>query len=301
MPDLGPMIQILLNSIAGGTLIALVAVGFNLVFNTTKVFHMAHGALYILGASACQFFLGVFGMGGNFGLLLAGLCGIFTAVLTGCLVERLAYFPLYKSHARETIALITSLGVYFFIVHSIAILRNGDTPIALTDREVSILPIGAGRLTDIQAVQIGIGLLTLGALFFFSRSRFYLKIRAVSDNPVVAQKFGIPLTQYRLLAIAIGSALAAESAALRAAEVGIDPHSGLQVTLIASVAVIVGGTRSLAGTVVVSFLLALIQNTTDSFQSAIWKEILTYLLLLATLLFFREGLLTSKTRIEEQS
>jgi branched-chain amino acid transport system permease protein len=286
--------QIFLNSLSMALLLSLVAIGFNIIFNATKVFHLAHGAIFVSAIYGANFFktLGV-------PLVVSAILGLLVVVILIYIIEILAYKPLYKSNAGHSISLITSLGVNMLIVSILAFLFSSEA-IALHNSSNIIYQANGIVFTDITAIQITIATLVVSGVFLFSKTSYYTKIKAISDNYSVAEQFGINVEKTRLIALFVGSTLVGIAGILRGIEVGIDPYAGLSVTLTASVAVLTGGARSLLGTFLACFIIALIQNFSDLWLSAHWKEGLTYTLLLIVLVFFDEGLLTKKQRIEER-
>ena len=98
----------------------------------------------------------------------------------------------------------------------------------------------------------------------------------------------------------IGSLLAVVAAVLYFYDGGLSPQSGMQITLTAVVAVIIGGTDSFKGTIAASLLIALLQTGTEWYLSSQWKEGVTFLLLIAVLLWRTEGILSFKLRVEDQ-
>lgn len=292
-------LQLLFNSIVSGLLLALVAVGFSLIFNTTKVFHLAHGAVYVCGSYALI----------NFQNSLQGTTRtnwIFALVLTflligilGMLIEFLVYRPLSKRNAGQAITLISSMGVYILLVNLIALFFGNETKFLDPNLDNSF-SFASIIIVPIQAVQLIISLILLGLLLFVSKTKRFLQVRAIMSNETVASVIGVNSKAIRLFAISFGSLLAAIAAILRLYDTGIDPQAGMSITLSAAVAVIIGGSGSIAGTIIASMLIAFLQTTTEWFLSAQWKEGMTFLLLIIVILWRTEGLVSYKMRVEEK-
>lgn len=292
-------IQLLFNSIVSGLLLALVAVGFNLVFITSKVFHLAHGAIYVCGT---YFLINFQNLGQEntivrwiFFLLLSLSC----IVILGMLVEILVYRPLSKRNAGQAITLISSMGVYILLVNLVTLFYGNETKF-LNPNLGSIVSLAGFIIVPIQAVQLLISVILLGLLLFVSKTKRFLKVRALMSNETVASVIGVNSSAIRLFAISLGSLLAAVSGILRLYDTGIDPQTGMTITLSAAVAVIIGGGGSIAGTIIASLLIAFLQTTTEWFLSAQWKEGMTFLLLIIVILWRTEGLVSYKMRMEEK-
>lgn len=293
-------LQLLFNSIISGLLLALVAVGFNLIFNTTKVFHLAHGALYVCGSFALIQFLSIFELQNVIlNWTLAFLFSLVVIVLIAWLIEKLVYQPLSQKKSGQAISLISSVGIYLLLINLIALLYGNETKFLDPDLGQSI-SIGGFIIVPIQIVQLVTSVSLIGGLLFFTRSKWFLKVRAMISEETVASVMGVNAKGIRLFAMAIGSMFAAIASILHLYDTGIDPHSGMAITLSAAVAVLIGGNVSITGTIVACFLIAFLQTATEWFISAQWKEGMTFLLLIIVLLWRTEGIVSYKIRVEEK-
>lgn len=291
--------QILLNSIISALLLSMVAIGFNLIFNATKVFHLAHGAMYVSAVYATFLFNNLLR------LILPQAASIIVSIVLSLLlisvliviVEYLIYRPLYRKNVNPTISMISSLGVYLLVVNIIAFFF-GNESISLNNNYKIVASNDYFKLTNVELTHLVVSVVLISAVLLLSRTRFYTHIRAVTDNYSVAEKFGINVQRTRFIALIAGTILVGTVGIMRAHEVAIDPHVGLTITLAASVAVIVGGVNSLAGTIIACFVIALIENFSVKVLTAQWKDMLTYTLMIAVLVFYRQGLISVKQRVE---
>lgn len=291
--------QILLNSIISALLLSMVAIGFNLIFNATKVFHLAHGALYVSSVYAVyvfnNFFKQTLPQGFSIGISVILSLLLISALIV--LIEYLVYRPLYHKNVNPTISLISSLGVYLLIVNFIA-LFFGNESISLNNDYNIVFSNDYFKLTNVELMHLLVGIALISAVLFFSKTKFYTQIRAITDNYTVAEKFGINIQKTRFVALILGTLLVGIAGVMRGFEISVDPYVGLTLTLASSVAVIVGGVNSLKGTILACFVVALIENFSVKFLSAQWRDTLTYTLLIAVLLFYQQGLISIKQRIE---
>jgi branched-chain amino acid transport system permease protein len=120
------------------------------------------------------------------------------------------------------------------------------------------------------------------------------------SEQTVASVLGVNTKRIRLIAMIIGGLFVAIASILKLYDTGMDPYSGLTITLSASVAVIVGGSNSLKGTIIASLLIASLQTITEWFLSSQWKEGMTFLLLILVILWRTEGIVSFKMRVEEK-
>lgn len=288
------IIQILINSLINGLLLALVALGFHIIFSATKIFHIAHGGIYVAGVYFYLWASPVVGVAS--GIILS----VVFAFLLGVLIEWAVYKPLLKKSSNENIALISSLGVYIIIINVIALLFGNETKI-LDNTIRESLQMGSIIITRPQFWQLFFALPLIALFLIFMKVTGYgLKIRAISDNPVLARVMGIKTQNIRYIVFGIGSVMAISAALLKGFDTGIDPYSGMAITLSAAVVVIIGGSSSLYGTILASIMLAIIQNFTEFFLSAQWKDTVTFTILIIVLLWRTEGILQFNVRVDEK-
>ncbi len=288
------IVQILINSLINGLLLALVALGFHIIFSTTKIFHIANGGVYVAGV---YFYLWLCPI---VGLENAIILAIVFAFLLGVFIEWSVYKPLFKKSSNENIGLISSLGVYIIIINIIAMLFGNETKI-LDNSIHESLRLGEIIITRSQLWQIFFAIpIIILFLIFINVTGYGLKIRAISDNPVLSRVVGIKTQIIRYIVFGIGSVMAVSAALLQGFDTGINPYFGMAVTLSAAVVVIIGGTASLYGTIIASLLLAIIQNFTELFLSAQWKDTVTFAILIIVLLWRTEGILQFNVRVDEK-
>lgn len=293
-------LQLLFNSIVSGLLLALVAVGFNLIFNTTKVFHLAHAGIYVLGSYLMMMFLNFFNAEHSLATWLISIVLCFSVIiLLSSLIEWLVYYPLAKKNSGQAITLISSMGVYILLVNIIALKFGNEAKFMNLDLGKSITFINL-TIVPIQLVQLAIAVLILTSVLLFQKSKVFLRVKAVMSEQTVASVLGVNTKGVRLFAMIIGGLLVAIASILKLYDTGITPYSGMTITLTASAAVIIGGSNSLTGTLIASLLIAALQTMTEWFLSSQWKEGMTFLLLILVILWRTEGIVSFKMRVEEK-
>lgn len=285
--------QLLFNTLVSGLLLALVAVGFNLIFNTTKVFHLAHGALYVAGAYVLLQLLKFFPF------IIAFIGSLVVVALLAILIEKLVYQPLAKKKSGQAITLISSIGVYLILINLIALFYGNETKF-VDPRLGSSFSFAGIIIVPIQLVQLITTLVLIGGTLLLTKTKWFLKVRAMISEESVASVLGVNIKAIRVWMMVLGSALAGIAAILQLFDTGMDPHRGMAITLSAAVAVIIGGQGSVKGTILASLLIAFLQTTTEWFISAQWKEGVTFLLLIGVILWRTEGVVSFKMRVEEK-
>lgn len=295
-------VQLIVNGLVTGLIYAIVALGFRLVYATTKVLHIAHAAVYL---AAAYLFLGWnLALGGlddsPINIFAAGLLSLASASLLGLLSEKLIYYPLYKRNAPHLVAFISSLGLYTAVVNTLALCFGSEPKTAFTGIEQTGTFAGV-IITRIQVIQIVVSsLLVCLVIFLVNSTLFGRNIRALSDNPTLISVLGIDVKKFRLLAAMFGATLAAVGSLLRVFDVGFNLHIGLSVVLTAIVATIIGGERSYAATALAAASLGIIQNMIVWFLSSQWQDAAVFAVLVIFLLVNKEGLFSFQIRVEER-
>jgi len=288
-------VQLLFNSLVSGLVLAVMAVGFHLAFRTAKVFHLAHGAVFVTGA-----YLYLLVRGDAAAMRLPALAAVLMGgAVLAWLMHILVYQPLERRRAGQEMSLIASMGLYMLVVEGLALAFGNQARMVGGDGSES-LSMGAMMIAPAQGTQ----LLAAGAALLFTVRLLHgergLPFRAVMSQPTVATVLGVNARLVRAGAMALSGALAALTGALLVIDIGIHPHAGLGITLSAAVAVILGGARSLPGTIAAAVLLALLQTGTEWFLGAHWKEGITFLILIGVLLWKTEGIVAFNLRPEER-
>ncbi len=289
------LIQLLANGLVAGCMYALVALGFALIYNTSRIFHIAHAAVYAAGAYFLYLFLIVLG----FSLWLALLIAILLTAFTGWIMYAIVYSPLLEKGASLLVALLSSLGIYTVVVNLIAMFFGNETKVLRPGVEKTY-QLGSVILTRVQVAEVVVFLLLLPLVMgVLKATRWGKQIRAVRDNPQLAEVMGIHLSRIYSSVFVVGSVLTGIAAFLQAMDVGMDPHVGMPVLLTAAVAVIIGGVGTFGGAVLGSFLIAILQSLVIWQMSARWVDAVTFSMLILFLVFKPEGILGRRKRIEE--
>lgn len=284
-------IQILFNSIVSGLILSLVAIGFTYIFRVTKVFHLAHGGIYTAGGLICWWLISM-----SINWVLTLVIVFFVIALLIYLIEKTIYLPLNKSKSNQSISLIASLGLYVVIINLMALLLGNDNKL------FEFVPTGSFTLgqiivTNIQIVQ---GLISLMVIFIFYSflkiAKSNITLQAVSDNETISKVFGINTDRERIKVLIIGSIMAGIAAILQAIDVGIDPHSGMSITLTAAVVAILVTRINLWLIIIFSISIIILQNSVEWFLNAQWRDGITFLLLLIVILFKTEGIISYNLR-----
>lgn len=287
--------QLLANGLVTGCSYSLVALGFALIYFTTRTFHFAHGAVYTL---AVYLFYTLFNLWKLPLLASVGIVVIVAAVI-GVIIDEFIYVPLVRKGSSSLIQMLSSLGVYIVVINLIAMLYGNETKVLLSGVQPTV-HIGSIIYTRTQLVILITTLAIIpGFLIFLRKSRSGMMLRAMRDNPVLLQSLGVSTRKVRWFAFALGSSFAALASVLNGMDLGIDPNIGMPALLNGIVAVIIGGVGFFEGPFLGGLTLGLLQSLVIWKSSARWQETVTFALLIIFLLFRPQGFLGFKRRTEE--
>lgn len=289
------ILQFLANGLINGAIFSLVGIGFSLVYNTTKIFHVAYAGVYTLSAYSFYFFYKII----HFPFLISFFIGVLTAVGLNFLIEVLIYRPAYIKKTSPLIYLISSIGCYIVIVNLIALLFGNETKIITSGIEKTY-SFGNVILTRIQLIQFFSFLfLFLIYLFYLKKTKFGKLIRAFGDNPDLLFSQGVDILNLRKSIFCLSGIFAGVSSCLVAIDVGMDPNVGMPVLLVGIVSLIIGGVGKFENAVLGGFLIGIIQSLAVWKFSAKWQDSITFFLLIIFLLFRPQGILGERKRVEE--
>ncbi len=289
-------IQICINAIISFSAYFLVAIGFTIIYSIQKFFHFTHAIIYTLGAYFTFLFSQLFGLS----LLTSIPLAILSACLLGCLIELIIYKPLRRKKSSSLILLLASLGIYIVLQNVISMILGDDTKSIRTWPVVEGINIFGARITPVQIIIIvsSIVLLLLTSSFLHY-SRIGSAMRAVANDPELANISGINSDKVIITSFAIGSTLAGIAGILVSLDVDMTPTMGMNALMMGVVAMIIGGAGSIRGIVLGSLLLALAQNLGVWYISSQWQDAIAFAVLLIFLLFKPEGFLGKKLKKAE--
>ncbi len=281
--------QLIVNSIIAGSIYAMVALGFNLIYGTVKFFDLGYGAIAMIGGYTVFYFYK--GLGLN--LYLAVLLGLLISGAIGLLVYRLVYKPLREKKSSGMILLVAALGVMTTLQSIVAILFTSQFQ-TLSDNTGNdvIYKIFGGVITQTQLVIFILGIIIMSAIgLVFRYTLFGKAIKAIGDDEEVSKIVGIDTNKIIGRVFFIGSAIAGLAGILIGFDTGIEPTMGMSLLLKGVIASIIGGIGNVYGGVLGAFLLAFIENFGIWQISGEWKDTIAFAVLIVFLLFRPQGLL----------
>ncbi len=288
--------QLFLNGVISGSIYALIAIGFTVIYRTVKFFHFAHGVVYTMGAYlAYTFFILL-----NIHFIISFFLSIIITSILGIAIDRFVYYPLRQKNASNLIFLLASFGVFILLQNLIQLIYGAQILSIRTG------PIKEGNhflgavITDMQIlILIASIVLMILVWIFIQKTKIGKAMRAVADDPIAANVVGINPERIIMISFAIGSALAGAAGILISFETNIEPTMGFSALLKGIIASIIGGIGSIPGAVLGGLFLGLAENLGIWKISSGWKDCIAFAILIIFLLIRPWGFLGVKS-VKEQ-
>lgn len=284
--------QQLVNGISLGSIYALIALGYTMVYGIIRLINFAHGDIYMLGAYVAFFATTVFKLSFFPALILA----MALSALAGVTIERFAYRPL--RNAPKIAVLITAIGVSLFLEYGgmLAVTPQPRTFPSLLPSQ--LFHLGGVVINSYQIIILVVSLVLMAILtYIVHRTKIGKAMRAVSFDTDTARLMGIDVDRVISFTFAIGSALAAAAGVL----VGIyynsiDPLMGIMPGLKAFVAAVLGGIGILPGAMLGGVIMGVVEAMVSGFISSTFRDAAAFAILILILLFRPSGLLGKNVR-----
>ena len=280
-------IQTLISGLSLGSIYALIALGYTMVYGIAKMLNFAHGDIIMIGAYA-----GIIAVGQmNLPPLAAVLLSILICALLGVLIEFLAYKPLRQ--APPLSVLITAIGVSYFLQNLALILFSSQQKAYPTLAVMSHYTIGGVTVDGISILTLLVTAVIMVVLtFFINKTRLGKAMRAVSEDKAAASLMGISVNGTITLTFAIGSALAAVASIFYGMSyVYIKPTTGAMPGIKAFTAAVFGGIGSVPGAMLGGILLGVIEQLSKTYISTLWSDAIVFGVLVLVLVVKPTGLL----------
>lgn len=280
----------LISGLSLGSIYALIALGYTMVYGIAKMLNFAHGDIIMAGAFAMIVFVASCGLNP----IIAVILGIFFCVVLGVVIERVAYKPLRKSSPLAV--LITAIGVSYLLQNLALIIFGSDKQsfpkiISMEAIKLGGLTIKAESIITLILTAVIMVVLTL----FISRSKTGKAMRAVSEDKDAAELMGINVNRTISTTFAIGSALAAVAGLFYGLTYTfIGPYTGSMPGIKAFVAAVFGGIGSIPGAMLGGILLGVIENLSKAYISTELSDAIVFSVLILVLMIKPTGLLGKK-------
>jgi branched-chain amino acid transport system permease protein len=286
-------LQQLVNGLSLGSIYALIALGYTMVYGVLRLINFAHGDVYMLGAYTGYYLsrklkgdepsLG--------GALVVMLGAMLACAIVGIVIERFAYRPVRRA-SRLTL-LIAAIGVSLFIENGAQLVFGPDPKFFPSLAPRADFLVGGVRLTSEQLTVIAVSFLLMVLLrFFIMKTRTGKAMRAVSFNLDAAKLMGISTDRIIAITFALGSALAAAAGVLIGMQIPkIDPLMGILYGLKAFVAAVLGGIGNVPGAVLGGLLIGTSEVMVVGYLSSTYRDAIAFGILILVLLLRPQGIL----------
>ncbi len=285
-------LQQLVNGLSIGSIYALMAVGYSLVYSIMNFSNFAHGSVIMLGAYFGYYALTLLGLPFGLAFFIAA-CG---TALVAVLLERLAYKPLRDRKAPFLYFIITAMGASIFIDNSV-IATIGPTPKTFpSERLPAFLQSGSIKLGSLDVGRIDIAMFVITAIclialiLFIDFTKMGKAIQATAYNMKASALMGINPSFVIILVFAIGGALAGIAGVLYGMKYQVYPQMS-SITLKSFIAAVFGGLGSLPGALLGSVLLALIETFVSGYLSTQYRDLFAFIILIAMLVIRPTGIM----------
>ena len=279
---LSTLLQQIINGLSLGSVYALIAVGYSLVYSILLFANFAHGGFLVVGGYACYYLLTQQG----YGIVLASVGAILASGVVAVLTERLAYKPIRERTSMTLYLLIASMGVSIVIENIFVIVVGGRFRALPQDTFPSgVFSLGGGVTVNASDIlSLAVAVIFLGALqLFLSRTRWGLAIRAAACDLRTAGLMGVNVTLLIGIVFFVAGLLAAVGGIFLSAKYSLYPQLG-NITIKAFIAAVIGGLGSLPGAVLGSLILGLAEMLTAGFISSQMRDMVVFSMLVVMLL-----------------
>lgn len=284
--------QFVINGLITGILYSLLAIGFALVYNTTRVFHIAAAGIYVFAAYMFWFFVAKVGLS----VIPASLVAIVLTMVLSLLSELLVYRPLKNKKASLNVAMIASIGAMTVIVNTIAMCFGNETKV-VENAILQPLTLGDIIITTPQKYQALIGIAVLAVfMIILRRTNWGLRLRALSADETLFETLGYDTKATRVMVFLASGAFIAIASCLTVYDVGLDPNMGMSVLVSAVVAMIIGGVGKFSTCILGGLALGVLQSLTVYQFASNWQNAVTFVVLLILLFLRPQGIAGYKQR-----
>ena len=285
--------ELLINGLRLGSIYAIIALGYTMVYGIAKMLNFAHGDIIMVGAYIA--FCGI----QNWGVppMLSFLLAMLVCTVLGVAIEGLAYRPLRK--ATSLAVLITAIGMSYLLQNTALMIWGANTKnFPTTFINASSIPIGDINISSATLITIAVNVVIMVALTLFtSKTKLGKAMRCVSEDRGAAELMGINVNRTISLTFAIGSALAAIAGVLMCSSIpSLTPTTGSMPGIKAFTAAVVGGIGSIPGAMLGGILLGVVEIFGNAYISTDLGDAIVFAVLIVVLLVKPAGLLGKPMR-----
>lgn len=276
-----------LNGLQLGSIYALVALGYTMVYGIILLLNFAHGDIIMFGSYVAWIALVQLGLNPAIAVLLA----IFGCILLGVLIDKVAYAPLRE--APRLSILITAIGVSYLLENGVQLLLGADAKVVPSIIDLGTVQVFGSTLSGTALLTVAVTIVaTVVLTLLVQKTRLGKAMRAVSEDMGAARLMGVNVNSTISFTFAVGSALAGIAAILYSmAYQQVSPTMGVMLGTKAFVAAVLGGIGSIPGAVIGGLIVGFSEVFVAAFGLSVWQDAVVFLLLILVLVVKPTGLL----------
>lgn len=267
----------ILDGVVLGAILSLIAVGLTLIYGLADVLNLSHGEILVAGTVAASVLLQYIGLP----LFLSLAAGVLVTIGAGVFIEKVVLRPVYTLEGDERVLLGLYMTLAFSILLHGILITTFPTAYLTVNLPTPTIELNGIRVRTAQIFAGAFSSVILAILFLFlKRSWTGMAIRSLTQNEVGALLVGINVKRYRLLVFVLGSLLVALAGIIRSIVATVGPENGFEFTILALIVCVVGGIRSVYGTIVAGLMIGVVY----SFLVYLIGTYLAYVALLAVVM-----------------
>jgi branched-chain amino acid transport system permease protein len=267
----------ILDGVVLGAILSLIAVGLTLIYGLADVLNLSHGEILVAGTVAASVLLQYIGLP----LFLSLAAGVLVTIGAGVFIEKVVLRPVYTLEGDERVLLGLYMTLAFSILLHGILITTFPTAYLTVNLPTPTIELNGIRVRTAQIFAGAFSSVILAILFLFlKRSWTGMAIRSLTQNEVGALLVGINVRRYRLLVFVLGSLLVALAGIIRSIVATVGPENGFEFTILALLVCVVGGIRSVYGTIVAGLMIGVVY----SFLVYLIGTYLAYVALLAVVM-----------------
>ncbi len=286
-------ISYLINGISLGSVYAIIALGYTMVYGIAKMLNFAHGDVIMIGAYTIFATVSMAGLPPALGIFLS----VVLCTVLGITIEAIAYRPLRQA-SSSLVVLITAIGVSYFLQNIALLIFGANTKAFTSVVNVPGLSLAGGQITisgETIVTILSCIVIMIGLTLFVNKTKAGQAMLAVSEDKGAAQLMGINVNGTISLTFAIGSALAAIAGMLLcSAYPALTPYTGSMPGIKAFVAAVFGGIGSIPGALIGGIILGIIEILSKAYISSQLSDAIVFMVLIVVLLVKPTGILGKK-------
>jgi branched-chain amino acid transport system permease protein len=290
--------------LSNGTIWALIALGYTLVYGIIELINFAHGEVFMIGSFMATFVIVELGVTPESSaliiaavILLALVAAMVTSGVLNTMIERVAYRPLRG--APKLAPLITAIGMSFILLNVGQLWRGTPAQVPnLIEAQTPVFTIFDVTIvrSDVLAVGVTVPLL-LALLWFVGSTKYGKAMRATAQDPDAARLMGINVDTTISLTFVLGGLMAGAAGLIYALyNLTVQFNQGFTAGLIAFTAAVMGGIGNLKGAVVGGLIIGVVQSLSDTHAGQVWTPAIVFLILIIIMVFRPQGLFGEETR-----